>query len=163
VSPPGLDQVSSVCSLFPASASDLSQRAVESSSRAFLDVHFKFDGLPIRTAPFAALNSFPEPLPLLLLSFSATIAGRLHRAAHSFRNRLKSECESHVERCLDQRRKFVIERSLDGTYFSQIAVAPANATSFVDLNVAGRRYYYRVAAANAAGSSYSPAATCTTR
>jgi len=60
--------------------------------------------------------------------------------------------------------KFLIERSLDGTSFSQIAVAPANATSFVDSNIAPRRrYYYRVAAANAAGSSYSPTAICTTR
>ena len=60
--------------------------------------------------------------------------------------------------------KFMIERSLDGSSFSQIAVAPANTTTFVDSNIAPRRrYYYRVAAANAAGASYSPIASVNSR
>jgi fibronectin type 3 domain-containing protein len=59
---------------------------------------------------------------------------------------------------------FIIERSLDGSSFSQIAIAPANTQTYVDSNIAPRRrYYYRVAAANSAGSRYSPIASCTTR
>ena len=60
--------------------------------------------------------------------------------------------------------KFVIERSLDGLSFSQMAIAPLNTTTFSDRNVAPRRrYYYRVAAVNAAGARYSPVASVTSR
>ena len=60
--------------------------------------------------------------------------------------------------------RFLIERSLDGLSFSQIAVAPANTSTFIDKNIAPRRrYYYRVAAANAAGSRYSPIASVNSR
>ena len=49
---------------------------------------------------------------------------------------------------------FKIERSTDGVNYTQIDVASANATSYVDTTVVpGTTYYYRVRAANAAGDS----------
>jgi len=51
---------------------------------------------------------------------------------------------------------YVVERSLDGVSFSQVATLPANSSQYVDASVAPRRkYYFRVGAANAAGTSFS--------
>ena len=51
---------------------------------------------------------------------------------------------------------YIVERSLDGVSFNQIATLPANSAFYADGSVAPRRkYYYRVGAANAAGVSFS--------
>ena len=96
---------------------------------------------------------------------SATIAGSAPAAPRTLSvSASKANVKVMWKDSSTNEEKFIIERSLDNTSFSQIAVAPANTTIFVDSNIAPRRrYYYRVAAANAAGSSYSPIATCTTR
>jgi hypothetical protein len=59
---------------------------------------------------------------------------------------------------------FKIERSINGTTFSQIATVGANVTSYQDSTVAAQtQYWYRVRAYNAGGdSSYSNTATATT-
>jgi predicted phage tail protein len=56
-----------------------------------------------------------------------------------------------------------VERSLNGTSFTQIATAGANATGFSDMNVTSKtKYYYRVRAYNASGNSgYSNTASVT--
>jgi hypothetical protein len=58
---------------------------------------------------------------------------------------------------------YKIERSIDGVNFTQIDVASANATSYVDTTaVPGTAYWYRVRAANTAGDSgYSFSASAT--
>ena len=49
---------------------------------------------------------------------------------------------------------FKIERSTDGVNFTQIAVAPPNATTFLDTALASSKtYWYRVRATNSAGDS----------
>ncbi|MBD2700809.1 fibronectin type III domain-containing protein [Spirosoma sp. BT702] len=60
--------------------------------------------------------------------------------------------------------RFEIERSTDGTSFTKIADVGANATSYEDKNLQPQtRYYYRIRAVNAAGSSgYSNVADATT-
>jgi fibronectin type 3 domain-containing protein len=59
---------------------------------------------------------------------------------------------------------FAIERSTDGTNYTQIATVGANTTSYLDTGLnTGTQYDYRVRATNAAGvSDYSPVATATT-
>jgi hypothetical protein len=55
---------------------------------------------------------------------------------------------------------FKIERSADGVNFAQIAVAPANATSYSNTGLAASTlYYYRVFAYNAGGNSAAPSNT----
>jgi hypothetical protein len=58
---------------------------------------------------------------------------------------------------------FKIERSTDGTNFTQIDVASANATSYVDMNVvSGTTYTYRIRATNPVGDSdYTSTASAT--
>ncbi|MCW5632277.1 MAG: fibronectin type III domain-containing protein [Rubrivivax sp.] len=49
---------------------------------------------------------------------------------------------------------FRLQRSTNGTQFSNVATLPANTTTFTDTGrVAGRLYYYRVVAYNSAGTS----------
>jgi hypothetical protein len=55
---------------------------------------------------------------------------------------------------------FKIERSTDGVNFTQIAAAPANATTYSNTGLtASTLYYYRVFAYNTAGNSASPSNT----
>jgi hypothetical protein len=58
-----------------------------------------------------------------------------------------------------------VERSTDGTNFTQITVTAAHAAAYTDTGLAaGTRYYYRVRATNAAGdSAYSNVANATTQ
>jgi hypothetical protein len=49
---------------------------------------------------------------------------------------------------------FLVERSTDGTNFTQVASLGAGVTTFTDLNVATGIYYYRVRSFNAQGSSH---------
>lgn len=59
---------------------------------------------------------------------------------------------------------FIVERSLDGVSFSQIATLGANSASYTDQSVAPRRrYHYRVWAANSAGKRVSSTITVRTR
>jgi fibronectin type 3 domain-containing protein len=59
---------------------------------------------------------------------------------------------------------YVVERSLDGVSFNQIATLPINSASYTDTSAAARRkYYYRVGAANAAGVSFSNVLSVKTR
>src|SRR5207237_3724387 len=49
---------------------------------------------------------------------------------------------------------FLIERSTDGTHFSQVGSVGANITTYQDVGLAaGTKYYYRVRAQNAGGNS----------
>lgn len=63
---------------------------------------------------------------------------------------------------------FLVERSIDGANFSQVAVLPANTTAYSDAGLdSGTRYYYLVAAYRNAGaevlrSNYSNRANATT-
>ena len=58
---------------------------------------------------------------------------------------------------------FKIEQSTDGTHFTQIGTAPANATTYSDGTVApGVKYFYRIRANNSGGDSpYSNVTTAT--
>jgi fibronectin type 3 domain-containing protein len=58
---------------------------------------------------------------------------------------------------------YLVERSTNGTSFSQLATLGATATSYADASVtAGQQYWYRVSASNSAGSSGCSNVVCVT-
>jgi hypothetical protein len=59
---------------------------------------------------------------------------------------------------------FIVERSLNGSTFTEIATLPLNATTYNDSTTAPRRkYFYRVVAANSAGKAFSNTISVKTR
>ena len=63
----------------------------------------------------------------------------------------------------DDETNFLMERSIDGTTWIQIAILPADSTTYNDTNVSpNTTYTYRVGAFNANGTNYSNEVTGTT-
>lgn len=107
------------------------------------------DSAPVSAAPQADASAEPPTAPDQL---TATAASR-SRINLAWQDRSTNETG------------FEVERSTDGTTFVQIATVNAGVVTYADRNLsAGRVYYYRVRAVNAAGpSSYSNINSARTR